>query len=140
MADPLHSIAQEFEINDDRFKAIVNGFRDEYTHGLNTTSASGLATMIPSYVTRLPTGDETGTFLALDLGGSHLRVSAVELRGAGVVVVIKEMRQTITNAQRTGTVDVFFDWIADAVHGLLVELRMTRRRLAMGVSWSFPLE
>ncbi|ORZ03443.1 hypothetical protein BCR43DRAFT_560138 [Syncephalastrum racemosum] len=140
MDDPLHAICQEFEINDDRFKAIVNGFCEEYIHGLNTPSASGLATMIPSYVTQLPTGHERGTFLALDLGGSHLRVSAVELQGAGAVVVIKEVRRTISNAQRTGTVDVFFDWIADAVHGLLVELRMIHRRLAMGVSWSFPLD
>ncbi|KAG2222200.1 hypothetical protein INT45_014097 [Circinella minor] len=97
--DSLLSIANELDLDIDAFKAIVAGFKKECEHGLNITS-SGVATMIPSYVTRMPTGDEKGTFLALDLGGSNLRVSAVELLGKGQVSVLKEIRRTIPDAQK----------------------------------------
>lgn len=95
--------------------------------------------MIPSFVTRLPTGDERGTFLALDIGGTHLRVSAVHLLGEGHVQVT-EVRRTISDALRTTSVPVFFDWIADAVAQLLRSLDNVPRPLAMGVCWSFPLK
>lgn len=35
--------------------------------------------MLPSFVSRLPTGEERGTFLAVDLGGTNLRVCAISL-------------------------------------------------------------
>lgn len=38
-------------------------------------------------VTGLPDGSEVGTFLALDLGGTNLRVCRVQLLGQGQVQV-----------------------------------------------------
>jgi len=35
--------------------------------------------MIPSFVTRIPNGDESGVFYALDLGGTNFRVSRLVL-------------------------------------------------------------
>ena len=37
--------------------------------------------MLPSYNDKLPTGNEKGTYLALDVGGSTFRVALVELNG-----------------------------------------------------------
>ena len=37
--------------------------------------------MLPSYLHALPSGQETGNFLALDQGGSNFRVALIELRG-----------------------------------------------------------
>lgn len=142
MGDILASIRQEFLLSPDKFKAIVEGFKTECEHGLSTASASGLATMIPSFVTRMPTGNETGTFLALDLGGSTLRVSAVQLLGNGQVKVT-EVRRLITDTLRSGTTDTFFDWIVDTVAELIETIPRGDdgdRPLAMGVSWSFPIE
>ncbi|KAI8146058.1 hypothetical protein BJV82DRAFT_600296 [Fennellomyces sp. T-0311] len=144
--DPLSTIADEFNISADKFKAIVEGFKAECEHGLNSTSASGLPTMIPSFVTRLPTGQETGTFLALDLGGSNLRVSAVNLLGNGQVNVVTEVRRTVSDALRTGSSTDFFDWIADAVNELLDNTsshqndNKDEQSMSMGVCWSFPLD
>jgi hexokinase len=39
--------------------------------------------MLPSYNSQLPTGHESGQYLALDVGGSTLRVALVELKGRG---------------------------------------------------------
>ncbi|KAJ4156150.1 hypothetical protein LMH87_001363 [Akanthomyces muscarius] len=38
-------------------------------------------TQIPSFVTNIPNGLETGVFLAVDLGGTNCRISAFELHG-----------------------------------------------------------
>ncbi|KAI8342603.1 hypothetical protein BC941DRAFT_345488 [Chlamydoabsidia padenii] len=132
-----------FELTPSQFQALVKGFQQDYEKGLNTAEAKGLATMIPSYVTRLPTGQEQGTFLALDLGGSTLRVCAVHLLGQGKVKV-DEIKRSIgmTDPLRTGETDAFFDWMVDTVDLLLKEYQLdtTDDTLAMGVSWSFPID
>ncbi|KAG0165535.1 glucokinase [Apophysomyces sp. BC1034] len=137
--DPLDSIRPLFDLTPETFKVIVDGFKLEYDHGLNTASASGLATMIPSFVTRLPTGQEKGTFLALDLGGSTLRVSAVKLLGNGLVDVREVRRQiAMSDPLRTGSCETFFDWMADAVAELVEQI--PAQPLSMGVCWSFPID
>ncbi|KAI9345737.1 hypothetical protein BD770DRAFT_413947 [Pilaira anomala] len=145
MSDPLNSIRQVFDLNQDKFKAIVEGFKSEYQSGLNTASASGLATMIPSFVTTLPTGKERGTYLALDLGGSTLRVSAVELLG-NCNVKVTEIRRHIAphDPLRTSGAITFFDWIADAIAELIKKIdhdtKHTEDPLSLGVCWSFPID
>ncbi|KAI9320087.1 hypothetical protein BX666DRAFT_2018157 [Dichotomocladium elegans] len=141
IADGVDWIHHCFSLTPDHFKAIVHGFKQECKDGLSTPSAIGLATMIPSYVTRLPTGNETGTYLALDLGGSTLRVSAVRLLGHGQVQVT-EVRKLVSSSLRTSTADAFFDWIADNTSELLAQIppQEEDRPVAMGVCWSFPLD
>lgn len=144
IVDGIDWIRHDFSMTPENFKAIVNGFKAECEKGLSTPTATGLATMIPSYVTRMPTGKETGTYLALDLGGSTLRVCAVCLLGEGQVKVT-EVRKTISDEMRTSTTHEFFDWIADTVAELLNKIPSSQQQqqqsaVAMGVSWSFPLE
>lgn len=144
IAHGIDWIRHDFTLTPENFKAIVYGFKAECEKGLSTPTATGLATMIPSYVTRMPTGKETGTYLALDLGGSTLRVCAVCLLGEGQVKVT-EVRKTISDQLRTSTTAIFFDWIADTVAELLGKIPSSQQQadkpaVAMGVSWSFPLE
>ncbi|KAI7896247.1 uncharacterized protein EV154DRAFT_492783 [Mucor mucedo] len=145
MSDPLQDIRQLFDLNLDTFKAIVDGFKAEYESGLNTASAAGLATMIPSYVTTLPTGKEKGTYLALDLGGSTLRVSAVELLG-DCNVKVTEIRRDIAphDPLRTSGATTFFDWIVDTIAELILKIGYDTAHadepLSLGVCWSFPVD
>lgn len=142
MSDPLEPIRQAFHLDNEIFKAIVNGFKAEYNSGLETASATGLATMIPSYVTSLPSGNEKGTFLSLDLGGSTLRICAVELQGHGKVQVTEIKRHIHPNDPlRTSQVVEFFDWMVDAISELLVKIgHNSTKPLSLGVCWSFPIE
>jgi hexokinase len=39
--------------------------------------------MLPTFVIGFPTGKEKGAYLAVDLGGTNLRVCHVELEGDG---------------------------------------------------------
>lgn len=140
----IGQIQEAFELNNSTFKAIVDGFKAEYNSGLETASATGLATMIPSFVTSLPTGNETGTYLSLDLGGSTLRISAVKLQGQGKVQVTEIKRHISPNDPlRTCHVDTFFDWMVDAISELIQKIGFTTqpdKPLSLGVCWSFPVE
>ncbi|KAI8342186.1 hypothetical protein EDC96DRAFT_522336 [Choanephora cucurbitarum] len=145
MSSFLETIKSAFELEDMAFEAIVNGFKAEYNTGLETASASGLATMIPSYVTTLPTGKETGTYLSLDLGGSTLRVCAVELLGNCNTKVTEIRRHIAPNDPlRTSGATAFFDWIVDTVTELLQRIGhdtvYAEGPLSMGVCWSFPID
>lgn len=144
----FQSLEQDFLLPKEKLAPIIAGFVHEYNHGLKTPS-KGLATMIPSFVTKLPNGNETGTFLSLDLGGTHLRISAVELQGAAGKVHVLELKKSPTQALKTGPGAAFFDWIADAVQELVtVKARhlfsedqvQGRETLSLGVCWSFPVE
>ena len=45
--------------------------------------------MIPTWVMGLPDGTEKGTYLALDLGGTNLRICEIELLGDGKFGVLQ---------------------------------------------------
>lgn len=61
---------------------------------------------LPTPVTRLPTGLETGRYLAIDVGGSNLRVAFIELLGEAADSYIRSTdasersRDTLRKAQR----------------------------------------
>ncbi|ORZ25173.1 hypothetical protein BCR42DRAFT_485382 [Absidia repens] len=143
----FRQLEQQFLLNRDQLAPIVNGFLDEFKLGLKTPS-KGLATMIPSFVTNLPTGNETGTFMSLDLGGTNLRISAVQLLGDGHVKVL-EVKHAPSKELKTGAGSVFFDWIADSV-GELITVKARHlfspaqvngdETLSLGVCWSFPVD
>ncbi|KAI8578721.1 hypothetical protein K450DRAFT_175923 [Umbelopsis ramanniana AG] len=143
----LDQLRSTFALSKDKLAPIVDGFNAETKHGLKTPS-KGLATMIPSFVTALPTGNETGTYMALDLGGTNLRVSAVRLLGNGQVEVL-EVKKVATNELKNGPCDPFFDWMAEAVKELVTvkakhlfkpaQVNGTET-LSLGVCWSFPVD
>jgi hexokinase len=147
-ADALFKeVEKDFLLSREQLQPIVEGFNQECKTGLKTPS-KGLATMIPSFVTKMPTGNEVGTFLSLDLGGTNLRIAAVELKGAGKTAV-HELKRLPSVALKTGEGSVFFDWIADAIRELItVEAKHLftqdqvsgKETLALGVCWSFPVD
>ncbi|KAL1861917.1 N-acetylglucosamine kinase 1 [Paecilomyces lecythidis] len=101
--------------------------------------------MLPSYTYALPTGEEKGTYLALDVGGSTFRVALVELRGRSEDIKILHVKSSVidnTVKQLEGT--AFFDWMAEKIDLTLAEVSEKYGRdgkpLSMGLSWSFPID
>ena len=104
--------------------------------------------MLPSHNHTLPTGQETGTFLALDVGGSTFRVALVELcgRSAGRDSIrtrhmsVSPINETVR--QLVGT--QFFDWMAQKIQSTLAEFPgspgTTEATLTTGLAWSFPID
>ncbi|KAK7942779.1 hexokinase-1 [Apiospora aurea] len=104
--------------------------------------------MLPSYNHLLPSGKETGQYLALDVGGSTLRVALVELRS-------REMPGRECSIVRIDTFQItpelkllkgmtFFDWMAARINEVLsdgdTQGRGPENPIPMGLAWSFPVE
>ncbi|KAG0082812.1 glucokinase [Podila epicladia] len=134
------STVSQFVLSNDQVHKIIAGLTSELVEGLSTMDPKNI-TQQPSYITRLPTGKETGLYLAIDMGGTNLRTAAVHLLGDGQVGVTMEKHE-ITHQLKTGTGQAMFDWIADCTASLLksVALDMGNADLQMGVTFSFALQ
>jgi len=100
--------------------------------------------MLPSYNHQLPTGDECGSYLALDVGGSTFRVALIELSGRGNKPQILNSRSVkIDSAVRQLKGVLFFDWMAEKIEEILSgqsgDKEMSDTPLSMGLAWSFPI-
>jgi hexokinase len=104
--------------------------------------------MLPSHHYQLPSGQETGVYLAVEVGGSNLQVAVVELHGQDVnhgrFRVSRLQRSPIeANVKELGGL-AFFDWIAQKIKDMLDgdadHDEDPGKRLQMGLAWSFPLE
>ncbi|GAW01757.1 hypothetical protein LENED_003368 [Lentinula edodes] len=74
--------------------------------------------MVPSFITGVPDGSETGTFLALDLGGTNLRVCQVTLNG-DKTFRLRQQKYKVSEGLKTGEAGVLFDYLADSVDAFL---------------------
>ncbi len=116
----------------------------EYRQRLKASSLS----MLPSFQHTLPTGDEQGSFLALDVGGSTFRVALVKLSGRPTCaqrssMKIEKMKSYVIDEDvRRLSGRTFFEWMALKIEELLSEQNdsVGCPPLKMGLAWSFPIE
>jgi len=124
---------------------------------------------LPTPVTCLPSGNETGSFLAIDVGGTNLRVAFIELLGgaAGHDAVQngpERSRETIKKAQRPRVrrilekawpigehlkmdkAEDLFAWIGDCIAEVVADQLSSESNtlspadeLEMGITFSFPM-
>lgn len=105
--------------------------------------------MLPSFNHTLPTGNEKGTFLALDCGGTSFRVAVVELNskeipGQECMRIVKMKTVKIGDVARALEGHLFFDWMAERIGDTLADPEVQKlcegKTMSMGLSWSFPVE
>jgi len=98
--------------------------------------------MIPTFVTGTPDGTEKGTFLALDLGGTNLRVCEITLNG-DKTFALRQAKYKVSEALKTGEANVLFDYLADSVDAFLTEshsIVSESEQVYLGFTFSFPVE
>lgn len=87
-------------------------------------------------------GNEVGTFLALDLGGTNFRVCKVSLEGFGKMRM-SHSKFTVPESLKLGSGQSLFDFFADCVanfckeHG--VDVVSAADPVPMGFTFSFPV-
>ena len=106
--------------------------------------------MLPSHNYTLPNGREHGTYLALEVGGSTLRVALLELNGRTSTQPVRICRTVASNIDsrvRNLKGLQFFDWIAVQVQEIFLgdgeardHMPSTSQPIPMGIAWSFPIE
>ncbi|KAJ8589890.1 hexokinase [Rhizopogon salebrosus TDB-379] len=116
--DILKSLHKQFTINDQTLFKITTTFLSEISDGLSNYGRA--MAMIPTFVKGVPDGSETGTFLALDLGGTNLRVCEVTLQG-DKNFSLRQQKYKVSETLKTGEVTTLFDYLADSVDAFLTE-------------------
>ncbi len=142
----LESVEREFRVKVGlkSLLALSDGLRVQFAESLLENPQC----MLPSYNHQLPTGNERGTYLALDVGGSTFRVALIELSGReskgneSNILIIKSFK--INNAIKQLKGVLFFDWMAERIEetlsGQAEGHNMSEAPLSTGVAWSFPIE
>ena len=148
----------------DALTVLSTALRAQFRRGLESNPAC----MLPSFNHQLPTGRESGRYVALDVGGSTLRVAMVELTpsfeaGADASAVKVDGDSGLeTESQKSQSRIVrmlsfkidqeikdlkgmaFFDWMAarifETVSDSLDMMATDSSGLPMSLSWSFPVE
>lgn len=92
---------------------IVEAFTETLELGLNKPNQ--IVPMIPTFVFGWPTGQEKGDFLALDLGGTNLRVCLVTLQGEGKFE-ISQTKYRLTEEQKQEDGQKLFDFCAECLN------------------------
>ncbi|EAZ03118.1 hypothetical protein OsI_25263 [Oryza sativa Indica Group] len=125
-------------------RRVVDAMASGMRAGLADDGAGELK-MIPSHVYSLPTGNETGLFYALDLGGTNFRVLRVQLGGKDKRIIDTEFEQvSIPREIMHGITEDLFDFIASglsrfvATEGDKFHLPQGRKR-ELGFTFSFPV-
>ncbi|KAH7380215.1 hypothetical protein DE146DRAFT_625178 [Phaeosphaeria sp. MPI-PUGE-AT-0046c] len=115
--DLLNEIAQgiaaEFALSDDDLQILMTEFVAQLDDGLGTNDSA--IEQLPSFITQVPNGTETGTYLAVDMGGTNIRVCAVTLKG-DATYSLEQDKILIPSALMTANSPVvLFEWVAQAV-------------------------
>ena len=138
----FQSVIKEFTVDSERLQEIAANFRQDLKLGLKSPEDSSLR-MLKSYV-GLPTGKEKGEYLALDFGGTNVRVLRIRLEGEGKYEVVKKVGKPLR-------VDGIYDYVGigskaedmfDFLAGLIDEAvdGDHETKYLLGHTFSFPSE
>jgi hexokinase len=99
-------------------------------------------------VTDVPSGKETGTFLAMDLGGTNIRACSVELKGDGTFDMIQSKTVVPPELQTAKSSTELFGFIADHLQHFLTKYHPEHcerdhkdlsKAYRLGFTFSFPV-
>lgn len=161
----LDTYTQPLQIDD----AVVHNLAYQFSKVYEELAFRSEEQFLPTPVTKLPSGSETGQFLAIDVGGTNLRVAFIELLGDADDLLptangVERSRETIRNAQRPRVrrtlekawpigehlkmdkTEDLFAWIGDCIAEVVGD-RLTSdlgkvsvpEELPMGITFSFPM-
>ena len=138
----FQNMIHEFTLDQQALRDIAANFRYDVARGIDKSGESSLR-MLKSYV-GLPTGGEKGEYLALDFGGTNVRVLRIRLEGQGKFTVLKKVAKPLTFpgvydfVGAEATAEELFDFIAGIVDEAIDEDHSTEYLL--GHTFSFPSE
>lgn len=132
----VDTVLKSFDINDDSLKLIKTYIAKEFELGLRDEDRATIKMLI-TYVRELSRGDECGSYLALDLGGTHFRVLLVELDN-GKSNVTSSIHDIPSDLLITTNGQNLFDYIAQKLLEFVQKHKLKRRRISLGFTFSFP--
>jgi hexokinase len=139
LAAQIERLEELFTIETPKLKEITDHFVHELTRGLSVEG--GTIPMNPTWCMSFPTGYETGTFLALDMGGTNLRVCEITLTEQKSEFDIIQSKYRMPEELKTGDADELWDYIADCLHQFIETHHGDNEKLEklpLGFTFSYP--
>ncbi|VEU24409.1 DEKNAAC105588 [Brettanomyces naardenensis] len=131
-------IRDEFTISTEKLKDLTDRFEFEMEKGLLMNR--GTIPMIPTWVTDYVTGDEKGDFLAIDLGGTNLRVVSVHLKGSSDFD-FEHVKYVLPDSVRKCSCEELWDFIGDSLAEFMqnrYKVTVVQKIIPLGFTFSFP--
>lgn len=97
--------------------------------------------MNPTWVMSYPDGHETGSFLALDMGGTNLRVCEITLTDRKSEFDIIQSKYRMPEELKTGSSEELWEYIADCLHQFIETHHGDCSKLEampLGFTFSYP--
>jgi hexokinase len=114
LLEQIRQLEKDFTVPIEKLKQITDHFVSELTKGLSVEGGS--IPMNPTWVMSFPDGYETGTFLALDMGGTNLRVCEITLTDQKSEFDIIQSKYRMPEELKTGNKDELWEYIADCLY------------------------
>lgn len=138
LLEEIANLEKLFTVDAKKLKEITDHFVGELTKGLEKEGAN--IPMNPTWVLGFPDGHETGKFLALDMGGTNLRVCEIELtEGKGEFEIIQS-KYRMPEELKTGTADELWGYIADCIEQFIDYHHADEEldTIPLGFTFSYP--
>ncbi|KAF2088535.1 hxk, hexokinase [Saccharata proteae CBS 121410] len=138
LMDQIKKLEETFTVDTKKLKEITNHFMNELAKGLS--KEGGSIPMNPTWCMSFPTGNETGTFLALDMGGTNLRVCEIHLPEEKGEFDIIQSKYRMPEELKTGTGDELWEYIADCLQQFVEYHHEGEElnQLPLGFTFSYP--
>ena len=136
----FQSVLSEFEATPEMLREVATNFRQDLQMGLRNPDNSSLR-MLKSYV-GLPSGNEKGEFLALDFGGTNVRVLRIKLNGGGEFEIVRHVGAPLIvpgeydYIGKDSTAEQMFDFLARLIDDAIDGDHDTK--FYLGHTFSFP--
>ncbi|KAG2217434.1 hypothetical protein INT45_000708 [Circinella minor] len=136
----IDELIHQFDLSTDQLKIIAHYLSKEMDYGLKKNSTN--VPMLPSWITRRPTGQEVGEYMGLELSGSTIRIYLVQLHGKGKITT-KQQKYPIHDRLKKGSISALIDYLAVSVDSFLTFVgkgeHHEQEPIALGFVISFPL-
>ncbi|CAB11054.1 Hexokinase-2 [Schizosaccharomyces pombe] len=138
----VKKLVNDFEYPTESLREAVKEFDELRQKGLQKNGE--VLAMAPAFISTLPTGAETGDFLALDFGGTNLRVCWIQLLGDGKYEMKHSKSVLPRECVRNESVKPIIDFMSDHVELFIKEHFPSKfgcpeeEYLPMGFTFSYP--
>jgi len=137
----IEDLCRDLVVNNDHIHCVEQRMRVAFDQGLSRVgNEKASVKCFPTYVRYLPSGEETGKFLALDLGGTNFRVLLIDIKPERKFKMDSKVF-AIPQDIMEGPGHQLFDHIAKCLAEFVQEKNLPAgetEKLALGFTFSFP--
>lgn len=132
----VREILSCLDLTPDKIFSVAKIFSDFLVKGLRYDGTSPF-NMQNTFVFQGLEGNESGSYFALDLGGTNFRVLLVELKN-GQIVKEEVSNYDVPDHIRVGPGNELFEFIAKNLADFAKKLGVTKEKIPLGFTFSFP--